>query len=38
MAQRRTAVDLLALSTLKWQHVNTYGTFTLKRLKRIPLE
>ena len=26
---RLTAVDLRALSPLKWQHVNPYGTFTL---------
>jgi hypothetical protein len=26
---RLTAADLRALSPLKWQHVNPYGTFTL---------
>jgi hypothetical protein len=35
---RLTAVDLRALSPLKWQHVNPYGTFTLNMQERIPLE
>ena len=35
---RFTAVDLRALSPLKWQHVNPYGTFTLNRQERLPLE
>lgn len=34
---RLTAVDLRALSPLKWQHVNTYGTFTLNMGERLPL-
>jgi hypothetical protein len=33
-----TAVDLRALSPLKWQHVNPYETFTLNMRERIPLE
>jgi hypothetical protein len=35
---RLTAVDLRALSPLKWPHVNPYGTFTLNIQERIPLE
>ena len=35
---RLTAVDLRALSPLKWQHVNPYGTFTLDMNQRLPLE
>ena len=37
-AGRLTAVDLRALSPLKWQHVNPYGTFTLDMHQRLPLE
>jgi hypothetical protein len=29
--------DLRALSPLKWQHVNPYGTFTLNMNERLPL-
>ena len=35
---RLTAVDLRALSPLKWQHVIPYGTFTLNMQERLPLE
>ena len=35
---RLSAVDLRALSPLKWQHVNPYGTFTLNMKERLPLE
>ena len=35
---RLTEVDLRALSPLKWQHINPYGTFTLNMAERIPLE
>jgi hypothetical protein len=35
---RLTAVDLRALSPLKWQHVNPYGTFTLNIYERLSLE
>jgi transposase len=35
---RLTTVDLRALSPLKWQHVNPYGTFTLNMRERLPLE
>ena len=35
---RLTTVDLRALSPLKWQHVNPYGTFTLNMQTRLPLE
>jgi TnpA family transposase len=35
---RLTPVDLRALSPLKWQHVNPYGTFTLNMQERLPLE
>jgi TnpA family transposase len=34
---RLTALDLRALSPLKWQHVNPYGTFTLNMHERLPL-
>jgi hypothetical protein len=34
---RLTIVDLRALSPLKWQHVNPYGTFTLNMKERLPL-
>jgi hypothetical protein len=34
---RLTAVDLRALSPLKWQHINPYGTFTLNMNERLPL-
>jgi TnpA family transposase len=35
---RLTTVDLRALSPLKWQHVNPYGTFTLNMKERLPLK
>jgi TnpA family transposase len=35
---RLTAVDLRALSPLKWQHVNPYGTFTLNMQEHLSLE
>ena len=35
---RLTAVDLRALSPLKWQHVNPYGTFALDMKERPSLE
>lgn len=35
---RLTPVDHRALSPLKWQHVNPYGTFALNMHERIPLE
>ena len=31
------AGDLRALSPLKWQHINPYGTFTLNMSERLPL-
>jgi TnpA family transposase len=34
---RLTDVDLRALSPLKWQHINPYGTFTLNMGERLPL-
>jgi hypothetical protein len=34
---RLTTADLRALSPLKWQHVNPYGTFTLNMNERLPL-
>jgi hypothetical protein len=34
---RLMAVDLGALSPLKWQHINPYGTFTLNMSERLPL-
>jgi len=33
-----TAADLRALSPLKWQHINPYGTFALNMKERLPLE
>jgi len=35
---RLTPADLRALTPLKWQHINPYGTFTLDMLQRLPLE
>ena len=35
---RLTAIDLRALSPLKWQHINPYGTFTLNMQQRLPLK
>ena len=35
---RLTAVDLRALSPLKWQHINPYGTFIWNMKERLPLE
>ena len=35
---RLTAADLRALSPLKWQHINPYGTFILNLKERLPLE
>jgi hypothetical protein len=35
---RLTAVDLRALSPLKWQHINPYGTFALDMHERLPLD
>jgi hypothetical protein len=35
---RLSPVDLRALSSLKWQHMNPYGTFTLNMRERLPLE
>lgn len=35
---RLTNEDLRALSPLKWQHVNPYGTFTLNMSERLPLD
>lgn len=35
---RLTAEELRALSPLKWQHVNPYGTFTLNMSQRLPLD
>lgn len=32
-----TGVDLRALTPLKWQHINPYGTFTLNMHERLPL-
>ena len=34
---RLTAIDRRALTPLKWQHVNPYGTFTLNMSERLPL-
>ena len=34
---RLTATDLRALTPLKWQHINPYGTFTLDMTARLPL-
>ena len=33
-----TTDDLRALTPLKWQHINPYGTFTLNMTQRLPLE
>lgn len=33
-----TQVDLRALTPLKWQHINPYGTFTLNMQERLPIE
>jgi hypothetical protein len=35
---RLTTTDLRALTPLKWQHVNPYGTFTLSMHERLVLE
>jgi Tn3 transposase DDE domain len=35
---RLTAADLRALSPLKRQHINPYGTFILNLKERLPLE
>ena len=35
---RLTPHDLRALTPLKWQHVNPYGTFSLDMAERLPLE
>ena len=34
---RLTEPDLRALTPLKWQHINPYGTFTLDMHERLPL-
>jgi hypothetical protein len=34
--QESRAADIRALSPLKWQHVNQYGTFTLNMQERLP--
>jgi TnpA family transposase len=34
---RLTRTDLRALTPLKWQHVNPYGTFALNMHERLPL-
>ena len=34
---RLTPVDLRALSPLKWQHVNPYGTFNLKHAHTVAI-
>lgn len=34
---RLTTTDLRALTPLKWQHINPYGTFTLNMNERLPL-
>jgi hypothetical protein len=34
---RLTRTDLRALTPLKWQHVNPYGTFALNMNERLPL-
>lgn len=36
--RRLTATDLRALTPLKWQHINPYGTFTLNMEERLPLQ
>src|ERR1035441_1899970 len=38
MAGSVTVIDLRALSPLKWQHVNPYGTFTLDMRQCLPLK
>ncbi|WP_373290678.1 Tn3 family transposase, partial [Deinococcus arenae] len=35
---RLTLADLRALTPLKWQHINPYGTFTLNMAERLPIE
>ena len=35
---RLTATDLRALTPLKWQHINPYGTFMLDMRQRLRLE
>ena len=35
---RLAAMDLRALSPLKWQHVNPYGPFALNMQERLALE
>jgi len=35
---RLTSVDLRALTPLKWQHINPYGTFTLNMHERLSLD
>ncbi|WP_420594320.1 Tn3 family transposase [Deinococcus sp.] len=35
---RLTPVDLRALTPLKWQHINPYGTFSLNMHERLPLD
>lgn len=34
---RLTGIDRRALTPLKWQHVNPYGTFTLNMSERLPI-
>ena len=36
--RRLTATNLRALTPLKWQHINPYGTFTLIMQERLPLQ
>ena len=33
-----TPADLRALTPLKWQHINPYGTFSLNMEERLPIE
>ena len=35
---RLTPVDLRALTPLKWQHINPYGTFSLNMHERLPID
>ena len=35
---RLTAADLRALTSLKWLHINPYGTFTLDMRQRLSLD
>jgi hypothetical protein len=35
---RLTAAELRALSPLKWQHINPYGTFALNMKERLSLQ